>query len=113
MAKRKIDTAKVFDWELAAKILAEHQPMRAAAGCGRGPGGEWFSTAGNIWGKHAPITGDTGAMVVSQTHTPHLEMDGHYQECWCRATPDQTGNDGNWPPTALALLHAETFRLGQ
>ena len=93
---------RVFDWEKAARILAERKPHTARAGLSS----DMEYTAGTIWHDGAPDH-DGYTYLSSNWAAPVLEIDGEEIDCWRYAdeTPDW-GSDTKWPPEALAIVEA-------
>lgn len=96
----------VFDWEKAAKLIAEHRPAKASAGLA----GDWEYTGGDIWENGKPVT-DSYTYLASTWATPELDLDGEIFECYRMqsATPGWDVGDGwdsgtKWPASALAVL---------
>lgn len=96
--------AKVFDWNKAARIIAEKQPKIAAAGLAE----DWNNTAGDIYRDGSTVhEGDTYTYLFSRWATPALELDdGDLIACYL--LPDENEHDWDahtyWPPTALHIL---------
>jgi hypothetical protein len=92
----------VFDWDKAARLIAEQKPKRASAGLRD----DWGATADTIYRDGEPVM-DASPYLASNWAIPELAMDGCYQECW-RWQTDTPGWDSGtlWPESALAILHA-------
>ena len=99
----------VFDWEKAAKLIAETKPRRVEAGLS----GDWEWTGGVIYEDGTPIK-ESCTYLSSTWATPMLMVDGTYLDCW-RYASDTPGwyADTKWPPEALALLAAVPSRWNQ
>lgn len=97
---------KVFDWEKAARLIAEIRPKEASAGLSE----DWEYTGGEIWAHDKPVPKDqTYVYLCSNWATPELSMDGSVQPCW--RYEDETpgwGSETYWPPEAMAILGLET-----
>lgn len=92
----------VFDWEKAARLIAEVKPTCAEAGLS----GDWEWTGGVIYENGKPVT-DSYTYLSSVWATPELDLDGERRECWKLAseTPGWD-SDTKWPPEALSVLGA-------
>ena len=96
------DPLRVFDWELAAHLIAGRQPEKASAGLS----GDWEYTGGTIWRDGKPVPEEEAYTFLASTWaTPEIEIDGERMPCFrlASATP---GWDAKtyWPPEALAIL---------
>ena len=90
----------VFDWEKAARLIADNQPQMASAGLS----GDWEWTGGVVFEDGQPVT-DSYTYLASTWATPELKMDGVTVECWRFAQDTPGWNfDTKWPPEALAIL---------
>lgn len=99
-AKARGDRHKVFDWELAAKLIKDQKPSQAGAGLA----GDWGWTGGTIY-RAGAIVDDEYTYLMSNHATPELEMDGETVDCF--RYQDETpgwGSDTKWPPEARAIL---------
>lgn len=93
---------RVFDWEKAATLIAEHKPETARAGLS----GDWEYTGGDIWRSGAPAPKeDTYTYLSSNWATPELDMDGDLTDCW-RLENDTPGWSAEtyWPEEALKII---------
>lgn len=104
-ARRRGEVGKVFDWDKAARLIAESRPVRAEAGLAR----DWPSTGGEIWRDGKPVPQDeTYTYLASAWATPQLILDYGDQEdtvdCWVPETDTEWGADTYWPESALALV---------
>ena len=90
----------VFDWEKAARLIADAKPSQASAGLS----GDWEWTGGIIFEDGKPVH-DEYTYLASTWATPELDMDGVTVECW-RFAQDTPGwnADTKWPSEALAFL---------
>ena len=94
---------KVFDWDKAAQLIAEHKPEYAAAGLG----GDWEWTGGIIYEDGEPAT-DSYTYLAGTWATPELEMDGVRMDCYVMASKTEWTCDTVWPESALKILKGET-----
>lgn len=95
---------KVFDWEKAARLIAERKPIEASAGLA----GDWEWTGGDIWAGGAPVPPNrTYTFLASTWATPELDLDGDVIDCF-RMQSETPGWDSGtyWPPEALAIVGA-------
>ena len=98
---------KVFDWDLAAKLIRETGATIAEAGLTE----DWFWTGGTIF-DGAPVSGDFGPYLASTWATPVIRLirqDGFDErECWRMksATPGWDANT-RWPASAIAALNTK------
>ncbi len=92
----------VFDWEKAARLIAERKPGIAGAGLEF----DWDYTGGEIYRDGRPIK-DEYTYLASTWATPQLDLDGDLIPCFRMASevPDWN-SDTKWPETALAILDA-------
>lgn len=96
------NTFRVFDWELAARMIKERKPQTASAGLGR----DWEYTGGVIFASGKPIT-DASTYLASNWAIPELDMDGVVCDCWRYADATPGWHSGTvWPAEALAILNA-------
>lgn len=88
-----------FDWDKAARLIAERKPETAGAGLS----GDWEWTGGAIFDEGAPVSDDY-TYLASTWAIPELSLDGDLIDCW--RYEDETGwsADTKWPESALALL---------
>jgi hypothetical protein len=96
------DPQRVFDWELAAHLIAGRQPKKVRAGLS----GDWEYTGGPIWRDGKPVPKEeTYVFLASTWATPEIEIDGETLPCF-RLASDSPGwaADTYWPPEALAIL---------
>jgi len=97
---------KVFDWDKAAQLIKEHQPVCASAGLA----GDWEYTGGDIFRNGAPVPQDhTCTYLASTWATPQLDMDGEVIDCFVMESekPDWNANT-YWPDSAVEILVGET-----
>ncbi len=100
---------KVFDWELAAKIIKERGALNASAGLS----GDWEWTGGKILRDGTPVPKDeTYTYLASTWATPELEIDGETIDCY-RIQSETPGWDSGtyWPDEALAILTPNAIEL--
>lgn len=92
--------SRVFDWDRAARLIAEAKPDVASAGLRD----DWEWTGGRIWAEGAPVPREqTYTYLASTWAIPELDMDGLVQPCW-RWSSETPGWDAGtyWPQSALA-----------
>lgn len=95
---------KVFDWDKAAKIIAEKKPTLATAGLQS----DWEWTGGSIYENGKPVSKDeTYTYLASNWATPELDLDGHVMDCF-KMEGDTDGWDAHtyWPESALKVLNS-------
>ena len=93
---------RTFDWDKAARLIAERKPKVAEAGLSE----DWEWTGGEIYRDGAPVKADdTYVYLSSNWATPALMLDGDKVECWV-AEKDAPGWGPKtyWPESALAIL---------
>lgn len=96
--------SRVFDWEKAARLIAERKPSEASAGLQN----DWEWTGGTIWRDGKPVpSSETYTYLASTWATPELDMDGEVVACY-RMQSETPGWDSGtyWPPEALAIVGA-------
>ncbi len=95
----------VFDWEKAARLILERQPVEASAGLAS----DWEYTSGDIWrdGKPVPAS-ETYTYLASTWALPQLDMDGEIIAC-VRMASETPGWDSKtyWPDEAMAIINAK------
>lgn len=92
----------VFDWDKAARLIAERGAKSASAGLH----GDWDWTGGPILSDGVPVPHDeTYVYLASTWATPELEIDGETIDCY-RMESETPGWDSDtyWPESARALL---------
>lgn len=95
----------VFDWNKAARLIAERKPTIASAGLS----GDWEYTGGDIWKDGAPISvDDTYVYLASTWASPELDLDDEIIDCFIMEdeVPDAWGKDYAhiyWPESALEI----------
>lgn len=94
---------KVFDWDKAARIIAERNPERAAAGLR----GDWEYTGGVIYEDGNPVFDDY-TYLASTWATPELEIDDAIIECYVMEYDTEWDSDTKWPESALKILNDAT-----
>ena len=93
---------RVFDWNKAAKILAEHRPDNAEAGLA----GDMGWTGGSIW-SNGTIDRDGYTYLSSIWAIPILCFDGEEIECWAwEEELPGWDSDTKWPDSAVAIITA-------
>lgn len=99
-ARRSGAPTMVFDWEKAARLIAERKPRVASAGLSS----DWEYTGGVIY-RDGELVTDEYTYLASLWATPELDMDGDVIECW-RLASDSPGWDAStkWPDVARAIL---------
>ena len=90
----------VFDWDKAARLIAERRPREASAGLS----GDWEYTGGAIY-RDGTIDRESYTYLSSNWAHPELDMDGDVVECW-RFERDTPGWDAHtkWPDSAVAIV---------
>lgn len=92
----------VFDWEKAARLIAERKPVVARAGLS----GDWEWTGDVIWENGEPRT-DAHAYLASLWATPELDIDGEIIACFVMQSTRPQWNSGTlWPPEAMSIVGA-------
>ena len=100
-AIRRGDPLKVFDWDKAAALIAEHKVDGAEAGLA----GDWDYTGGAIFSDGQPVT-DEYTYLSSMWAMPTLRFDdGREFECFTTERDDWDA-DTKWPSSALDILAA-------
>lgn len=91
----------VFDWEKAARLIAERRPDAASAGLE----GDWEWTGATIWENGTIPERSMGPYLASTWATPLLEIDDETIECW-RYEQDTPGwgAETYWPDEARAIV---------
>lgn len=89
----------VFDWDKAARIIAERKPEHTAAGLR----GDWGWPAGTIYEDGKPVFDDY-TFLASTWATPLVEIDGEYIECYVMQSETEWDAYTKWPQSALAIL---------
>ena len=94
----------VFDWDKAARIIAERKPESAAAGLES----DWEYTGGNILEDGKPNL-DEYTYLASTWATPQLQIDDETIDCFIMQddVPEAWGKDFahiKWPESALNIL---------
>jgi hypothetical protein len=94
----------VFDWEKAARLIKERNPMKASAGLS----GDWEWTGGDIYQNGAPVPeGETYTYLASTWATPELDLDGDVVDCFLMQTETPGwDSDTYWPPEAVKIIEA-------
>ena len=100
-AAARNERQRVFDWNRAAKILAERKPAEASAGLQQDMG--W--TGGVVWSDGKPHYDDY-TYLWSNWATPILVIDDEEIECWCYVDERGWNADTKWPDSALEVLAA-------
>ena len=90
----------VFDWDKAARLIAEKKPKVASAGLR----GDWEYTGGCIYAAGEPIK-DCYTYLASTWAVPELSLDGWSIECYRMQHEVPEWNAVTvWPDSALAIL---------
>lgn len=90
----------VFDWDKAARLIAERKPNVASAGLQS----DWEWTGGQIYSDGQPTTDDY-TYLASTWATPEIDIDGEVFDCFkMESETDGWGSDTKWPASALAIL---------
>ncbi|MCG2586535.1 hypothetical protein [Massilia sp. TS11] len=92
----------VFDWDKAAKIIAERQPQSASAGLQ----GDFEWTGGEIWNGGVIVPRDqTYTYLASTWATPILVIDDEEISCYRMESEVPGWHSGTyWPESARATL---------
>ena len=105
-AKKNGTHYKVFDWDRAARIIKERNPVRAAAGLTE----DWFWTGAVIW-ENGEISTEDKPYLLSYWATPVLVLEGgsDYEEieCWLPAEETEWDENTHWPESARKILLGE------
>ena len=103
----------MFDWDRAARRIAEVKPRVASAGLE----GDWEWTGGDIYRDGKPLGRDeTYTFLASTWALPELGMDGHTEPCYVYVDEapaswgDDRGSGTFWPESALAILNGAEVR---
>lgn len=92
----------VFDWEKAAMIIKEKQPIVVRAGLMN----DWECTGGTIYENGEPVNkDDTYTYLASTWAVPEIEVDGEVSSCFKMEseTPNWDAKT-YWPAEALVIL---------
>ena len=92
----------VFDWDKAARIIAERKPKYAAAGLR----GDWEYTGGTIYEDGKPVFDDY-TFLASTWATPELEIDDEITDCYVMKSEAEWDSDTKWPESALSILEGK------
>lgn len=92
-------TLMVFDWDKAAKLIAERKPVVARAGLR----GDWEYTGGEIYREGKPVMDDY-TYLSSTWATPELDMDGEIVDCYLMEYEAEWDEKTKWPQSALDIL---------
>lgn len=99
--KSEQKTFRTFDWDAAAKLIAERRPRRAEAGLAQ----DWGYTGGTIYKDGKPVTDDY-TYLSSWWAIPSILMNGKEVPCWRWESEVAWRSDTKWPESALAILAA-------
>ncbi|CAB3784569.1 hypothetical protein [Pararobbsia alpina] len=92
----------VFDWEKAARLIAERKPEEASAGLQ----GDWDCTGDVIFRDGKPYLGGY-TYLASTWATPELDMDGDVVPCYRMESEVPDWDESTkWPEQVLPLLTA-------
>lgn len=93
----------VFDWDKAARLIAEEKPEYADAYLA----GDRGYTGGCIY-DNGEIIDDDYTYLASTWAIPMLEMDGKSVECYkMKHEVPEWDSDTKWPDSARRILHGE------
>lgn len=92
----------VFDWDKAARLIAERKPEFAAAGLRS----DWEYTGGTIYDDGEPVMNDY-TYLASTWAVPELSLEGELVECYVMASETEWNEDTKWPESALKILKGE------
>lgn len=96
------DEHMVFDWDLAARIIAKRRPTQARAGLR----GDWEWTGGTIYENGKAVI-NSYTYLESNWATPELEMDGEVMPCYVMKSLTKWDAETKWPKSALKILKEE------
>lgn len=91
----------VFDWDKAARLIAEIKPKEAGAGLRD----DWEWTGGCIYRDGEPVRVYTH--LASTWAVPELWLDGEVVPCYIMQHETKWDADTKWPKSALAILNGE------
>lgn len=93
----------VFDWDKAARLIAERKPRIAMAGLCR----DWEYTGGVIYEDGVLVTKDY-TFLASAWAVPELDMDGETVDCF-RLESETPGWHAHtkWPKSAVEIYREE------
>lgn len=95
------ESAKVFDWMKAARLIVERKPTKASAGLVE----DWNNTGGVIFKDGHPVPAfETYTYLKSSWATPILDLDGEEIDCYVYEGNTNYGAGTYWPPDARAVL---------
>lgn len=89
---------KVFDWDKAARLIAEHKSKYASAGLLE----DWEWTGGCIYEDGKPML-DEYTYLASTWATPTLLLDDAY-DCYVMESETAWKAETKWPESALRIL---------
>lgn len=92
----------VFDWDKAARIIAERKPMIAEAGLRN----DWEWTGGTIYKNGKPVHDDY-TYLASTWATPELNIGSEIIDCYVMKSETEWDSDTKWPESALAILNGK------
>lgn len=93
---------KVFDWDKAAKLIAERKPEYAEAGLFE----DWEWTGGTIYEDGEPVFNEY-TYLASTWATPVLKLDGEIIDCYVMESETEYDSDTKWSESALKILRGE------
>ena len=95
----------VFDWDKAARLIAERKPQIAMAGMR----GDWKNTGGMIYEDGKLIT-DKYTYLASSWAIPELDMDGETVACFRFASQTPMWHaHTKWPKSAVEIYYREAI----
>lgn len=100
--KNRDNPRKVFNWDLAAKLIRDRKPNQASAGLS----GDWEYTGGVIYNEGKPVLDDY-TYLSSTWATPELDMDGEVISCWLPESETLWDSGTKWPESALRILEGD------
>lgn len=96
------DPLMVFDWDKAARIIAEKEPDMATAGLE----GDFEYTSGVIWLDSKPYTRDY-TYLASTWAKPLLVIGEEEIECWrYQSDAPEWSAATKWPDSAMEIVNA-------
>nr|DAI28140.1 MAG TPA: hypothetical protein [Caudoviricetes sp.] len=93
----------VFDWDKAARLIAQRKPRIAMAGLR----GDWEFTGGVIYENGKLITNEY-TYLASTWAVPELDMDGEIVECYkMEAETPKWDAHTKWPKSAVEIYREQ------
>ena len=89
----------VFDWDHAARIIREKNPVCASAGLRS----DWECTGGTIY-ENGKINTDDYTFLASTWAVPELDLDGERIPCYVMESQTKWDAKTKWPASARKIL---------